>query len=132
MMKQEVRVTAVNETSFVRLEDVKVETIDKEHPCGEDEPVAKILGLSILNNRNEGSLVINLENEKGKRLFRIGIQNGRMIIWRDAQRPEGKPSETQELCETEDMGLQWLSKSDQKKIRSNPVRPAIGEFRLEV
>jgi len=131
-MKQEIKLVTINETSQVSLSEVRVKTLDKEHPCGEDEPAMKRLGLGIYNNPEKGSLLISLENEKGEVLFNIILNNGRMSFRRVAKRPKNNPHEIQELCETEQMGIQWLSESNQKKIRSQLIRIAVGEFRLKV
>jgi len=129
-MKQEIKVVTINEANKVSLSDVRVKTLDEEHPCGEDESVTERLGLGITNDPQEGSLLISLENEKGEVFFNIIFENGRMSFKRVAKRPKNNPVEIQELCETENMGLQWLSESDRKKIRSNAVKIVVGEFRL--
>ena len=131
-MLRHVNVLEIRNTAYAFLKELNIKTLDKERPCGEDKPVMKALDLEVANNSEEGSLVLDLKNEKREVFFSIIIQNGRMSFVRIAKRPKNKPSEEQELCETEDLGIQWLSKSSQKKIRSNPVGIVVGEFRLKV
>jgi hypothetical protein len=124
-MKHSINKPSVEETSRIKIEDIRVYTIQDKHPCGEDEPKKEDLNLDIIhqNQCGEGLLFLIFENkESGKEVFRITIEGGFIKFQRRACWPKLGREEMQTLCRTT-LGASFLGQEDRRIERTPFVIP---------